>query len=224
MIVLNWLEISKFFFNKNIRATFSFKNINLDAPEFAKYCGFNHKLIAVPGQTHSNNVLKLSKGGFFPDTDGIFTFNSSIICSIQVADCLPIFFAHKTQQFFGIVHAGWRGLVGGIIEQSIDLIKKNNFSIKGIQVFVGPSIQSCCFEVREDIIKSFNSDFIKKINSKYFVNLQQIAINKLKLNGIFKENIMFSKDCTFCRINKYHSYRRDGKKTGRMIGLIGLES
>ena len=224
----NWLELSQHFSNKKIRASFSMKqstnNEIFKVLDFAKVSGFKHDLIAAPNQIHSINVINTTIGGEIFNTDGVFSSNNRIVCSIKVADCLPIFFAHKTELFFGIVHAGWRGLVNGIILESIKLIKSRKIALNEIDVFIGPSIQACCFEVGGDIIDRFNQKFIKQnMNSKYFVNLQGIAKNKLENGGILKKHIKVSEECTFCQFEKYFSFRREGDKSGRMFGLIGVK-
>jgi len=224
----NWLELSQYFSNKKIRASFSMKQSTnsgiLRVLDFAKVSGFKNDLIAIPNQTHSTNVVNTNIGGEIYNTDGVFSSNSIIVCSIIVADCLPIFFAHRTELFFGIIHAGWRGLINGIILESIKLIKSRKIALKNIDVFIGPSIQACCFEVGSDIIDRFNPKFIKQnTNSKYSVNLQDIAKNKLENEGIVKKHIKVSEDCTFCQYERYFSFRREGDKSGRMFGLIGVK-
>ena len=223
----NWLELSQFFSNEKIRASFSMKRSTnsgiFKVLDFAKVSGFKHDLIAIPNQTHSINVKNTAIGGEIFNTDGVFSSNHMIVCSIKVADCLPIFFAHKTELFFGVVHAGWRGLVNGIISESIKLIKNEKIALENIDVFIGPSIQACCFEIGNDIIDSFDIKFIKQnIGSKYFVNLQGIAKKKLEHEGILKKHIKVSEDCTFCQFERYFSFRREGDKSGRMFGLIGV--
>lgn len=224
----NWLELSQYFSNKKIRASFSMKQSTnsgiFRVLDFAKVSGFKNDLIAIPNQTHSINVVNTTIGGEIFNTDGVFSSNNMIVCSIKVADCLPIFFAHRTELFFGIVHAGWRGLINGIILESIKLIKSRKIALKNIDVFIGPSIQACCFEVGGDIIDRFNPKFIEQnTNSKYYVNLQDIAKNKLENEGIVKKHIKVSKDCTFCQSERYFSFRREGDKSGRMFGLIGVK-
>lgn len=224
----NWLELSQYFSNEKIRASFSMKqSINSGiyrVLDFAKISGFKHDLIAIPNQTHSVNVRKTTIGGEIFNTDGVFSFNPKVVCSIKVADCLPIFFAHKTELLFGIVHVGWRGLVNGIISKSIKLIKNEKVSLKNIDVFIGPSIQACCFEVGNDIIDRFDAKFINRSSkSKYLVNLQGIAKKKIEQEGILKKYIKVSKDCTFCQFERYFSFRREGDKSGRMFGLIGVK-
>ena len=223
----NWLELSQNFSNEKIRASFSMRQSTnsgiFKVLDFAKVSGFKHDLIAIPNQTHSINVINTTIGGEIFNTDGVFSSNPMIVCSIKVADCLPIFFAHKTESFFGIVHAGWRGLVNGIISESIKLIKNEKISLENMDVFIGPSIQACCFEVGNDIIDRFDAKFINRSSeSKYLVNLQGIAKRKLEHEGILKKYIKVSEDCTFCQFEKYFSFRREGDKSGRMFGLIGL--
>tara|TARA_B110000438_G_scaffold196430_1_gene187999 strand:- start:775 stop:1461 length:687 start_codon:yes stop_codon:yes gene_type:complete len=227
MINIKWHELSQYFFNKSLKATFSHRDIKAHevykCSDFVKISGFKHQLLAIPNQTHSINVIKRSVGGFFFNTDGIFSSNPMLVCSIQVADCLPIYFAHRTEILFGIVHAGWRGLMNGIISKSIKLIKSEKKLIKDIDIYIGPSIQACCFEVSDDIVKIFsNKHKQKKDNGRYSINLQKIAKEKLCSEGVLEKHINISNDCTFCLEDRYFSFRREGEKAGRMFGLIGV--
>ena len=228
MIDQNWLELTDFFYNKRIKAFFSYRHLYFngfnDLLKFSNMCGFDPKSLAIPNQTHSINIKKISKKGYISNTDGLFTSNPLITCSIQVADCLPIFFSHNNSLFYGLVHIGWRGLVNGILSRAVKLINNNSIDTKDIQVIIGPSIQSCCFEVSEDLVNSFNRDFTnKKISGKYSVDLQGILNQRLKFHGFLSRNINIIKDCTFCEKSKYFSFRREGSQAGRMFGLIGTK-
>ena len=143
---------------------------------------------------------------------------------IKVADCLPIFFAHQNISFYGVVHAGWKGLTKGILKNTLILIKEHKLKLNDIDIYIGPSIQKCCFEVSEDIVDNFPSWSIKpRKKGKFMVNLQKIAFEQLRELGFNKKRISINGDCSFCQKNNYYSYRRDGKKTGRMIGVISNE-
>jgi hypothetical protein len=219
----NWFDFKDEIINKQVKAVFSYRDLNiLDINEFVSIAKFKVKSVATPFQTHSVNVKKVSKEGNFGNVDGLFTSNSSIICSVKVADCMPVFFIHKTKSFYGIVHVGWRGLVGGILKNAIILMKVNKINLEDIQVFVGPSIQKCCFEVGQDIVGLFNKNFIKnRKNRKYSVDLHGSLKFSLESYGIKSNQIDIFSECTFCNVDKYFSYRRDGEKTGRMYGLVG---
>ncbi|MBT4661928.1 MAG: polyphenol oxidase family protein, partial [Candidatus Marinimicrobia bacterium] len=117
---------------------------------------------------------------------------------------------------------GWRGLVNGILLQSAKQIEENGKSLSNFDILIGPSIQKCCFEVSDDVINKFDPNFIEeKGTGKYQIDLQKLALHQLVQNGFKREKITTLTECTYCDAEKYHSYRRNGKKAGRMIGLLG---
>ena len=171
-------------------------------------------------QTHSTNIKIVNENKvIYNNTDGIFSSEKRNILKIKTADCLPIFFMHKDHSFFGVVHAGWKGLKDGIIEKSIHLIKKNVNDFKNIEVFIGPSISKKNYEVQKEFIGYFGSDFIEKIDNKLFCNLKGIAKHQLRKFGL--KNIIDVNQCTYENTD-YHSFRRN-KTSKRMIGLIYYE-
>ena len=173
-------------------------------------------------QTHSSKVVKAESPGFFDAVDGIINKGGNLVCSIKVADCLPIFFVNNSLKTIGLVHAGWRGLSSGIINNFANNINKNKENASDYYVLIGPSIQSCCFEIKDDVLSSFDSRFYKQIkNNKYRVDLQAWAVKQLEDSGIEKNNIIVINRCTFCLNTIYHSYRRNGKSSGRMYALLG---
>ena len=215
------------FSNANLRAAFSLKSIPVKGFEgrrfFAKKAGFDPNGLVIPKQTHSTNVSFAKSVNSIENCDGVFTDEKDIVCSIQVADCMPIYFAHCSKNVYGLVHAGWRGLVYGILESTSQLILENGYKLHDFEIFIGPSIQKCCFEIRDDIVGNFQIECVTptKKNYKYKVNLQHQARREMIQIGFKKNQIKVSTDCTYCSQEKYHSFRRDGKNSGRMIGLIG---
>ena len=222
-----WMKMQPQFTNSDIKAVFSYRSFPTNGEHgrraFAKNVGFDSRNLIVPTQTHSTNVNFFSSAGSIQNYDGVFTKKESKVCSIQVADCMPIYFAHSSEKVFGLVHAGWRGLVNGILDRSAILIKEEGYHLSDFEIIIGPSIQNCCFEVGDDIINKFKIQFVTPIHNtgKYRVDLQMHALNDMQNIGFEKNNISISTDCTYCETEKYHSYRRDGENSGRMIGLIG---
>ena len=215
------------FSNANLRAAFSLKSIPVRGFEgrksFAKKAGFDPNELVIPKQTHSTNVSFVKSVKPIENCDGVFTDKKDIVCSIQVADCMPIYFAHCSKNVYGLVHAGWRGLVYGILESTSQLILENGYKLHDFEIFIGPSIQKCCFEISDDIVGNFKIEYVtpNKKNGKYKVDLQYQARREMIQIGFKKNQIKVSTDCTYCFQEKYHSFRRDGKNSGRMIGLIG---
>tara|TARA_B100000941_G_scaffold262409_1_gene215170 strand:- start:1379 stop:1684 length:306 start_codon:yes stop_codon:yes gene_type:complete len=97
--------------------------------------------------------------------------------------------------------------------------------LTSFDIYIGPSIQKCCFEVSDDVLNRFPSEYIKqKSSGKFMVDLQNIAFEELKVFGFSADKIKITDDCSFCREDMYFSYRRDGEDTKRMIGFIGFEA
>ena len=184
-----FLQIKPQFSNNNIKAFFSLRSYPANGEagrnELAKIVGFKSQNLITPIQTHSTNVNFLFTADLVQSCDGVFTNKKELTCSIQVADCMPIYFAHLSENVFGLVHAGWRGLVDGILEESAALLLKNGYKLSDFEIVIGPSIQKCCFEVRDDIIKKFKSEFVMRTNQDgvYKVDLQKYAFREIRDGG-----------------------------------------
>tara|TARA_B100000579_G_scaffold38934_1_gene27216 strand:+ start:138 stop:770 length:633 start_codon:yes stop_codon:yes gene_type:complete len=205
---------------------FSNKNTNIKKPSdlirFSSLVGLNSDNIVNINQIHSSKVMMTETPGNYDAADGIINEGGNLICSIKVADCLPIYFVNNNTKTIGLVHAGWRGLSLGIINNFAYNINKDYEDTSDYYALIGPSIQSCCFEIKDDVLASFDSRFYKKTGfNVYKVNLQEWALNQLMDIGILKEKISIIDRCTYCLDNIYHSYRRSGLAAGRMYALLG---
>ena len=225
MLINSWSDYSSYFSDKSIIAGFtnqyhSFSPVN-DRIEFAKILKLDYRNIVIPKQIHSNNIAVCTKAGNIIDTDGIITNNKDLILSIQVADCIPIYLYDKNKNIIGLVHAGWRGVNSGIIEKSITKMMELGSESISIKVLLGPSIRQCCFEIGYEVGKLFDKKFqtINK-NNKTQLDLQGVVVDKLINLDIQNKNIIDINECTCCS-DKYHSFRRDSYKAGRMIAMIG---
>ena len=141
----------------------------------------------------------------------------------MTADCLPVFISKKDGSMVGIAHAGWRGLLSGVIENLIEA-----FNCQGSQLVVhlGPAISMNYFEVGEeikDLYLSKNINFLRSFsfrNNKHYLDLYDAA--KVILEGYKISSISGGDRCTFQESNNFFSYRRDGIHSGRMAHLIWI--
>jgi YfiH family protein len=123
----------------------------------------------------------------------------------------------------GIAHAGWRGLVSGIIE---NLIKSFNSDGDNLIVHLGPAISNKCFEVGEEIKSLYlskNINFERSFsikNNKNYLDLYDAA--RVILEGLQINSISGGDRCTFQESSDFFSYRRDGINSGRMAHLIWM--
>lgn len=158
------------------------------------------------------------------EADAALSSNNGRVCAILVADCLPIFLCDTTGSVVGVVHAGWRGLAGGIIENAIsEMANKSSEFI----AWLGPAICPKHFEIGEEVREVFLehdrnaiSAFTPSHNdNKWFADLFTLARQRLTAVGVSK--VYGGYECTFSDPSRFYSYRRDGQ-TGRMAALIWL--
>lgn len=188
-------------------------------------------------QTHTNNVAIVTKenmGEFFNETDGLITNEKNIALPIVTADCIPLLFFDPEKKVIANVHSGWRGTVGRIAEIAVKkMIDKYDCNPNDIICCIGPAINKCHFEVRQDVKdifeKEFNNMLDKRIITKneekedsFFVD--NTLINRLMLVnlGLKNENIIDSDICTVCNYEKLHSYRRENGISGLNLIVISL--
>jgi YfiH family protein len=157
--------------------------------------------------------------------DALISNKSNLFLGVQTADCFPIFLFDPQNRAIGVIHAGWQGAIKGIIPKTISMMK-TEFSSNPleIRVAVGPGLQKECFEVQEDVYDQFpGSCLIKHPDAaKRYLDLQKYVIDNLITSGIQPQNIELNKSCTKCLDSLYYSFRRDGEKSGRMMGLLGI--
>ena len=146
--------------------------------------------------------------------DGMVTTTPGIILAIRTADCCPILFYDKTQQIIGAAHAGWRGALRGIIENTLELMLKHGARKENISAAVGPCLQQASFECQADMRDEFmHSDsaaehfFIPgKDNNHFQFDLEKYVISRLQNFGL--TNISASGINTYQDEN-YFSFRRN---------------
>ena len=226
MFPKTYMDLSDLFRSDKIHAAFSLKTFthNGNARKLlSSLINLDPNKIVSPQQVHSSEVKVVDVPGKIPFTDAIISTSKSVVLSIQVADCIPLYLADPDNNIIGIVHAGWRGIEKGIVANSINKMITLGADNNRIIAYIGPSIQKCCFEIGPEVAKKFPINF--QINSSYdrsFLDLQKLTKNILINNSISYNNIISSNECTKCNSDKYFSYRNTGLKSGRMIGIIGL--
>ena len=112
-----------------------------DLSSFCYNVGLDAKKLVSINQVHSSKIISVKHAGKYDSSDGIINIGGNLVCSIKVADCLPIYFINRISRTIGLVHAGWRGLSLGIINEYINNVKKNNERASDKYDIKGPSIK-----------------------------------------------------------------------------------
>ena len=170
-------------------------------------------------QVHGNRVIKANQSTQLQQADASYIEQAGVVCAVMTADCLPVLLATSGGDKIAAIHAGWRGLLAGIIRHTVNALDATN-----IIAWLGPAIGPDCFEVGSEVKTAFvkqSADFaggFKQINqNKYLADIYQLATIELATMGVTQ--VYGGGFCTVTDKERFYSYRRDGE-TGRMATLI----
>jgi polyphenol oxidase len=176
-------------------------------------------------QTHSNYCVDLDEE-ITAHADAAITRQPNQVLTIMTADCLPIMLCNNKGTEIAAIHAGWRGLVNGIIENSITKLKS---SPTDMMAWIGPSVCQACYEVGDEVRRTVLTQYAftekcftpsthsTQANPKWQANLPLLAekiLKKLAIKAVYQSNM-----CTFEQEAYFYSYRRS-PQTGRIATLI----
>ena len=176
-------------------------------------------------QIHSANVRLVDQPGVYPGSDALVTRQKNIFLSILTADCFPVFLVEPESMTIALIHAGWRGVVNQIITKTIKLMSDQlAVDAKKLLAAIGPGLKTECFEVRADVYRLFPEKFQypHPDRTKKYIDLGGCIGENLLNAGLAAENIEISGLCSQCRQDLFFSFRRDGEKSGRMMGILGI--
>lgn len=184
---------------------------------------FNVKEVGWLRQIHSRLVFDYD--GNIYSGDGLITNKRNVAVGVFTADCVPVLMCDTVKGVVAAVHSGWRGTLKCIAGTAVNkMIDDYGCNASNINVFIGPHIEGCCYEVGADLMKAFKDKFCLKDDNNIQNNkldLEKCIINDLKNNKVTDNNIYTMGICTYCS-KKYHlhSYRRNNQNTGRMFSFI----
>ena len=179
----------------------------------ARALGFDPGSLALARQVHGSAVIEAAPGscGVLGEGDVLVAREPGTTIAILTADCAPVVL--RGTKGVAIAHAGWRGLVGGAIEEAIEALGGAN------KAWVGPCIHSCCYEVGAEVIEAFRQKDLPVADDTH-VSPRDASVAILERAGV--KEVWSSPDCTHCDPN-YFSFRRDGitGRQGSFASLLG---
>lgn len=195
------------------------------------FAPFDKRVIAAD-LVHGKRVVAIKEGNqedIIRSCDALVTDRSDYLLTITAADCLPIYFLDRTKRIVGLAHAGWRGVLEGVAGETVSVFEKEFGSLRSdIEVFIGPHIGVCHFEVQTEVADKFSPypEAVIRREGKLFVDLALVIKQQLLAFGLQSGNINISPECTFCLKDKYFSFRRDNPGLDDlevMVAYIGLK-
>jgi hypothetical protein len=173
-------------------------------------------------QVHGDRVIFAGKEELFGEkADALVATEPGTAVGVRIADCVPILLADPASGRVAAVHAGWRGVVAGIVGKTIALARERSIAF-GLAA-IGPCIGACCFEVGLDVAKTIagvthESVIERSTEDKAWVNLRRAVRLQLLRGGIAAIDDV--QGCTRCDAEHFFSHRRDGDAAGRHLGVI----
>ncbi|WP_263078550.1 peptidoglycan editing factor PgeF [Endozoicomonas sp. Mp262] len=176
-------------------------------------------------QVHGSNVVHAMDCDPEPEADASFATEAGVPCLVLTADCLPVLFCHQSGHCVAAAHAGWKGLISGVLERTVAAMKCQPSEI---MAWLGPAISQSHFEVGPEVRDAFlqgepgaSSAFMAGVGDRWMADLYLLARQRLERAGVHQ--IYGGDYCTYQQSDLFFSYRRDGKASGRMASAIWIE-
>lgn len=199
----------------------------------AGWFGATQEKLATVHQIHSPDVVIVDEkyGGERPKADAMVTNVSGVVIGILTADCGPILFLDPENQVAGAAHAGWKGALTGVLENTIAAMETLGAKRENIRAVLGPSISAANYEVGPEFVERFTAHdpdydrfFSPSIKAGHAMfDLPALTIKRLRDAGIVAEK---TGHCTYADEDRFFSYRRTTHRKepdyGRQVSAIML--
>jgi YfiH family protein len=175
-------------------------------------------------QRHGSAIVEAdpaAPGGYldasvaWPEGDALVTAEARLPLIAHGADCLTAALVAPGGARLAVVHAGWRGLLAGVLEAAAERVGP------GFRAVVGPGAGSCCYEVGDDVAVPLRARFGDDVVSHGRADLAMSA--RRALEGAGAGEVVTAGVCTICEPERFHSHRRDGAGSGRQAVIAYLE-
>lgn len=210
-------------------------SVRLNRARVADAMGVAQDALVTVHQTHSANVVTLTaplpERQPKPEADAMVTATPGLALGILTADCQPVLLADPVAKVIGAAHAGWRGALSGVLENTVDAMLDLGAERARISAAIGPSISQKAYEVGEEFFDSFLSEdtgfarfFANGVDGKYQFDLIGFGLSRLRAAGV--ADARWVGHCTYADPVRFYSYRRathEGQADyGRLISAIRI--
>jgi polyphenol oxidase len=164
-------------------------------------------------QVHGSDVIPARRHGRHRSADGQWTDEPGMTLGALAADCVLVLLIGPMR--IGVAHAGWRGLVDGVIEAAVE-------ATEATTAFAGPAIGPCCFEVGSDVVEAFDHTYVSAVVDQYHVDLWKAVETAARSAGV--ATVACARICTSCHPGLFFSHRRDLGQTGRQALVARIDA
>jgi YfiH family protein len=184
-----------------------------DAPDAQLLAALGAPRVIQVKQVHGAHAVRAEEAAG-QEGDAVVARTPGTAVGVRVADCVPVLVADPASGAVAAIHAGWRGVEAGVIASGVRLLGGN-----GLVAAIGPCIGPCCFEVGKDVAARLGF-VVREAGDKAYVDLRGAVRAQLRALGLADERIDDVPGCTRHAPERFHSFRRDGANSGRMLASI----
>lgn len=182
--------------------------------------------LATLRQVHSNRYLYVAgRAGRVGEGDALLTDQPGLMLGVWTADCVPVLLADRARRAVAAVHAGWRGVVLGLISEVVSAMRERfGSTAQDLVAALGPAICGRCYVVGPEVSGLFQRWFPERddLTRQTTIDLREACRRQLIECGLPPAQIAVSDLCTSCRPEEFFSYRRDREPAARMLSAIGI--
>ena len=187
----------------------------------------------IPAKTHqvhgaAVHHVTLANVAQPPEADAIIAAEASIVVAIRIADCVPILIGSRDGKVVAGIHAGWRGVVAGVVPATLARLEKEmGIRPRDLVGAIGPCIGVEHFEVGPEVALAFEksglANCVVKGASKPHIDLTLAVFEQLVQGGLSPDAVDVGPLCTYANAVDFYSHRRDKGVSGRLIAMIGVK-
>lgn len=193
--------------------------------------GLDLDAVVSPWQVHGAAVGVVgteARGTVLRETDALVTATPGVPLLMRFGDCAPVLLFDPARRAVGLAHAGWRGVVAGVVRASVETMAEGlGCEPSHIWAGIGPTIGPCCYEVGGGVAREVSAAcpagacVVRPVNGRVHADLPAAVEAQLRAAGV--ERIEHAGLCTSCRVDEFFSHRAEDGRTGRFGVVIGLE-
>lgn len=197
--------------------------VRANRARLAARLGFSAARIALGRQVHGAAVARVDDDNATGESDALVSDREGWLLAVSVADCVPVLLFDRRRNVVAAVHSGWRGTLAGIATATIErMLREYGSEARDLLAYVGASAGQCCYEVGEEVAGAFDRRYGRAIGgAKVLFDNRGRVVDQLLESGMTSGSIELDERCTICS-SDFHSYRRDGARSGRMFAVIGM--
>ncbi len=182
--------------------------------------------LAMLKQVHSSRVVAVDgAAGCIGEGDALIANRPGMLVGVRTADCVPVLLVDARRRAVAAVHAGWRGSADRIVQNAVTAMRAEyGTDPADVHAAIGPCIRECCYQVGPEVAQRFAGWIPALAGVESPVKIDLAAVNRSQLEdaGVPAEQIYDYALCTRCLVEHFHSYRREGARSGRMISAVGI--